>query len=190
MKTKHYKSPLFALLLLLWGAVGWQGCDGLFGTVDPPKKTYELPPVTTTGENTFGCYVNGKLWLPGGAWPDLSADFLNGYLIVKAFRRDFPIEENDPFESISSMNIQVMENAQLKSKHVLTTQTSKSFGQFSGTGNCYALLTDSTFTGKLEILRLDSINAIVSGTFEMTFYNKGCDTIRITDGRFDIKYKY
>ena len=26
----------------------------------------ELPPITMEGKNTFGCIVNGKLWLPEG----------------------------------------------------------------------------------------------------------------------------
>lgn len=58
---------------------------------------------------------------------------------------------------------------------------------------CY-YLTDTVQLGKIEILKFDIPNKIISGKFEMTFYrslswsNPDCDTIYITDGRFDVKY--
>lgn len=43
--------------------------------------------------------------------------------------------------------------------------------------------------GKLEITKLDTTNHIIAGTFEFTVWKEDCDTIRVTDGRFDIKYQ-
>jgi hypothetical protein len=39
----------------------------------PTPCTNCLPPITTEGKNTFGCKVNGKIWLPkgGGGSPEL-----------------------------------------------------------------------------------------------------------------------
>ena len=42
--------------------------------------------------------------------------------------------------------------------------------------------------GTLTITHFDSINYIVAGTFEFTTTTEGCDTIRVTNGRFDIPY--
>lgn len=51
--------------------------------------------------------------------------------------------------------------------------------------------TDSIVGGKLTILNFDTINQIISGTFYFDCVdNKGMhDTIHITDGSFDLKYK-
>lgn len=40
----------------------------LFHSCLHPKEPTapQLPPETQTGANTFGCYVNGQLWLPEG----------------------------------------------------------------------------------------------------------------------------
>ncbi|WP_027418124.1 hypothetical protein [Crocinitomix catalasitica] len=48
-----------------------------------PKDKYDpnvMPPATHTGENTFGCYINGELFVGGGgttSWdlPALSGSF-------------------------------------------------------------------------------------------------------------------
>src|SRR5688500_14167723 len=51
----------------------------------PPEPT--LPPITQTGENTFGCRIDGEVWLRGGSGfaPILSADFYhNGINILAA----------------------------------------------------------------------------------------------------------
>ena len=37
------------------------------------------------------------------------------------------------------------------------------------------------------ITRLDRQAGVVSGTFWFTLYKSGCDSIRVTDGRFDRK---
>ena len=41
--------------------------------------------------------------------------------------------------------------------------------------------------GHLTITRLDRAAGIVSGTFAFTLYKSGCDSVRITQGRFDRK---
>jgi len=50
---------------------------------DPPignNATAQLPSITTTGANTFGCLVNGEVWLPKGSFPisGLHADYWMG----------------------------------------------------------------------------------------------------------------
>ena len=41
--------------------------------------------------------------------------------------------------------------------------------------------------GKLEITKLDMKNGIIAGKFEFTLTKPGCETIRVTEGRFDKK---
>jgi hypothetical protein len=50
------------LYLLASISIFLQSCD-LFGTIDNKDK---LPPATQEGNHTFGCLVNGSLWLPKG----------------------------------------------------------------------------------------------------------------------------
>ena len=48
---------------------------------------------------------------------------------------------------------------------------------------------DTVHSGSLHLLRLDSINHVVSGTFYFDAYNKYLNkTVKITDGRFDYHY--
>jgi hypothetical protein len=63
-----------------------------------------------------------------------------------------------------------------------------SYARFSNilTGCDYEV--DTNQTGIMNILRYDTINYIISGTFGFTIETTDCDSIRITDGRFDLKY--
>jgi hypothetical protein len=47
---------------------------------------------------------------------------------------------------------------------------------------------DNTISGKLIITNLDQINFIVSGKFEFSTITDNCETINITNGRFDLQY--
>jgi hypothetical protein len=42
--------------------------------------------------------------------------------------------------------------------------------------------------GELALTKLDKINKIASGTFNCIIPIPNCDTLKVTDGRFDIKY--
>ena len=41
-----------------------------------------------------------------------------------------------------------------------------------------------------HITKLDSIKSIISGTFNMLLTSQNNDTVRITNGRFDVKYTH
>ena len=43
-------------------------------------------------------------------------------------------------------------------------------------------------SGNLTITKLDRINRIISGTFNATLNKDGCSEIKITEGRFDMKF--
>ena len=57
MKPQKLYTPLLTLLL----ALCLTSCEK-----NPFVPGTELPPETTTGANTFGCLVNGKIWRNGG----------------------------------------------------------------------------------------------------------------------------
>ena len=48
---------------------------------------------------------------------------------------------------------------------------------------------DTTKTNYIDVIHFDTLNKIVSAKFELTVCNPCNDTIRITEGRFDVKYK-
>ncbi|MCX8492431.1 MAG: hypothetical protein ORN54_15345, partial [Cyclobacteriaceae bacterium] len=46
----------------------------------------------------------------------------------------------------------------------------------------------NTISGKVTIIKLDRLNYVIAGTFDLITYKTSCDTLKITNGRFDIKY--
>ena len=55
------------ILFVLLSFLIFISCDDLFP--DPPPPT--LPEITTEAKGTFGCYINGELWLPKGGGGNL-----------------------------------------------------------------------------------------------------------------------
>ncbi len=69
-------------------------------------------------------------------------------------------------------------------------------GKGFSTGN-YRKFTDTSLddyftyarsSGELTITRFDEVNQIVSGTFSFNAVNEIGDTVKVTDGRFDMLY--
>lgn len=43
--------------------------------------------------------------------------------------------------------------------------------------------------GQVELVKFDGVARIASGRFAFTLYEPGgCDTLRVTNGRFDVKF--
>lgn len=49
-------------------------------------------------------------------------------------------------------------------------------------------LTDVESSGSMTITKLDRTNRLIVGIFNATLSKAGCDTIKITNGRFDVKF--
>lgn len=148
----------------------------------------QLPPETQTGANTFGCMVNGKLWLPS---QEDGSPIINAYLgssgtfTVAAFIiLDRSSSGGEEYENIA---------LGLKGLNKTGTYYLDERNAYVDYGHdlkkCYYLnvISGSYYTGKIEITRFDLTNNIVSGKFEATLKVPSCDTIKITDGRFDVK---
>ena len=146
-----------------------------------------LPPLTTEGNNTIGCVVNGKT-----IFNDYKSD-VNAYwrpetheLYVTAIFHD---------ESFLEISIRSLEAIPL-SRDIDSTSIADwaAFTVINGGGCYYRIGNDTTsrdttyFGSGIFKLKLDRFDAgIVSGTFSFTLKRNGCPDLIVTDGRFDIK---
>lgn len=182
MKTKL---PLYLALLLL------TQCSKCKNDPTPADPTSQLPPATQTGANTFGCLVNGQVYIPGGnAGPSnfgvlYELGPMGANLNIQTYRinkngRQYINLSCGPVTQVRaySLNIPVTEGTASYTNTYLPTQCS------SYDGNMPPLHRK----GQLVITRLDTSKGIIAGTFEVTFYQPGCDTLKITQGRFDAKF--
>lgn len=151
-----------------------------------------LPAATQEGKNTLGFSLNGQPWIPQGnnGTGNLSIDFdpgfNNGILGIVAYRT---LSSYDKTQFI----LGIADSLNFKTAPFALVIKKKSIGglSFSTKNYCDILHTDTTIyeTGKINISKLDRTNRIISGTFEGVLFKQICgDTVRITDGRFDMKY--
>lgn len=154
-----------------------------------PDPIDQLPPITQEGKNTFGCLLNGKAWTPKGnngtSNYRVSYDptYAGGSFDLRTYR--YP----DKSDAQLYLNIFAFN---LSSIGVYSFDNKKLYGTtyIDGKTNCRYASRDSlsTYTsGYLNITRLDLQKGIISGTFEFTLAEPGCDTIKVTEGRFDKK---
>ncbi len=158
----------------------------------------QLPPITTTGENTFGCKVDGVVWVPNvppGNIP-IYADYSNGVCYVNGRK----LKYNSDYTTVilsQSVGFNIFTGFTTTDTIKLThphTWPSTSFDKARGfyydwvPGNC-ELVTDSLHEGYLKIIYMDTINQILSGVFEYSAWSPACNrVVNITEGRFDVHY--
>ena len=154
-----------------------------------------LPPATQRGENTFGCLVNGEIWKPKSneiRRNSLRASFGLGRLVISAERElnrknidnEFNITLNKRFSDTGYYKLMGYNKKSIKNINYAIFREEE-------IGCEYKTLDKSQ--NYILINRLDSIQNTVSGRFQFTAINDSCgdiDTIRVTKGRFDIKYAH
>lgn len=146
----------------------------------------QLPPETTTGAMTFGCKINGKVFVPkdgnGHAGLFCQYIYINGgwNLNIPAF--DWK-SSSVPLVSITTDSLLVTEGETYPFKN------SKGFAKafYSDNSGMYKKLDSDT--GNLFISKFDPINRILSGTFFFIGTNTSTgQQASVTEGRFDIRY--
>jgi len=146
-----------------------------------------LPPITQEGKNTFGCLINGKVYLPKGfeqnhpSFEMIVDPTFNGNLNVRTFRKENGVTQSFGFTCYSVIGIGTFE---------LPGQIYPLYAKDINSNNCYYVSSNNNFrSGRVNITRYDLANGIISGTFEFKLYDDqiSCDTIYIKQGRFDKK---
>lgn len=154
-----------------------------------------LPPATQTGENTFGCLINGKPWVaeiePGVISASLRSLDMNydetgfGDFYDNKWRMDANLIWED-----STNEFFIFKARYLTSITRLTHNANNIeiiFNTDRNNFNWYYL--DTILPYQISILELDTLRNICSGTFN--FYalsSDQSDTLHITEGRFDKRY--
>ena len=149
-----------------------------------------LPAATQDGKNTLGFLLNGQPWKPQGSngTANLSIDFdagvNNGVCGISAYR----IITSDNRE-YCGVGIKDSLNFDTAPFTISLTNTSLYRFLFSN-NNCEFFSTDidTQVNGTLTVSKLDRTNRIISGIFNATLSKTGCTEIKITDGRFDMKF--
>lgn len=149
----------------------------------------DLPPLTITGANTFGCLVNGELFLPKVTSGPRAA--LEG---------SYGVEKGQTFLGITAVNNQAKGSRYILLYVSATNITQgqeydlKISGQNSSSASYSYVGSDITeyktndkINGKVFIRYI--ADHIASGTFWFDAVSDTGEKIEIREGRFDIKFK-
>jgi hypothetical protein len=150
-----------------------------------------LPPATQEGRNTLGFMFNGNPWTPKGfnGTANLSlyydATYSGGVFNLAAYRILNSQTGARQRIVLFGDSIQTPQRIFLPNKNKFAVIFRN---DLSG---CDYNSTDSTVTirgGYFDVKKIDRVNNIFSGEFELTLQKNGCENIKITHGRFDMKY--
>ena len=161
---------------------------------DPPvinqPTAPTLPALTHTGANTFGCYIDGELFVANDGESVWSIPAVSGSFDEES--RLFIIQGSRELTESSSDDIRFRCNIEdYNSIYEMYFKTEHYKGYTNlGLGHC-DYYHDTLNKGNCTITYLNETKNIISGTFSMTLINKDCPTkttLKITDGRFDFHY--
>ena len=148
----------------------------------------QLPPETTTGENTFGCKINGKVFVPkdGRGKPGLFVQYINlgngpgggWFLNIPATNWKPTMPEGISIETDSLLVIE---------GNSYFFKNKKGFPRAFYDNQISFIVLDNN--GKLIITKFDISKRILSGKFSFIATNTtNGDQLNITEGRFDVRY--
>ena len=168
---KSWKSSLYKLAaIVMFFSLCAHSCD--IKLLEKPEPT-ELPPKTQTGAHTFGCYVNGEIFVAtmfSGPW---DSPYLDALYIGSSKRLTVSGHGKMGWIQFDVRDPKVNEKVKLNSALF------RPRGDISGfSGNNI---------GEFILTRFDKENLIVSGTFAFELSASDRPQIQITEGRFDIK---
>jgi hypothetical protein len=183
------KQRLWLALLVLIATL--TQCSSCKENVNP-----DLPPETQTGAGTFACLINGQVWtykdpselfsLKSTTTLEFDPNYKNGSLDLSGFRYD----NNNML--IDYIIIYADSLLSKKERTIIAKSESTGIRFYPQKGKCSAYSTTdngSYCNGKLTVTKLDDKARIISGRFDCNIFQPDCgDTLKITQGRFDIKF--
>ncbi|RAK70331.1 hypothetical protein [Hymenobacter edaphi] len=176
---------LYAALLLL------TQCSKCKDDPQPKNPEDALPAATQEGKNTFGCLVNGQAWTPKGSlggvpnfYVSYDPTYAGGTIDIRAYRLPNSDDSRRQRITLGGGDISHVGTYAL----VVSDARGASFYDDFRPSSCQEYRSADPLVhcqGTLTLTRLDA--AVASGTFEFVLAKPGCDTIKVTQGRFDRK---
>jgi hypothetical protein len=172
----------FVLMLML---------SACFRQSQPEPK---LPPATQRGANTFGCKVNGKVWVAtrkdagfGASAVSIEIYTLDGLTSIDIGANNYPFAEAEGIDlNFVSKKLVVGEYFGKTTIDSITTAARiVDLIPRQGLIN-YNLRTD--LPASLKITYIDTVRRIISGEFYFTAGGTNSQLYEITEGRFDLTY--
>jgi len=157
--------------------------------VQPTNPYHTLPEITQEGKNTFGCLMNGVVWVP------------RVEIAVPWYTLDFQFSEND-FKGIGSVFCRILTTNQDEFMDLGFGPTYFNSGIYNMTSknithlvlrkenNYYSSNKIDSLYNKVTVNYINTDINIVSAQFQFKLYNNANpkDTISVTNGRFDLHY--
>lgn len=161
--------------------------------VPPQSELSKLPAATQTGANTFGCLVNGKAFIPGGSLFSGSHQQCNYIYTNGGYYFTILTTNQDYYNAVKQVQIEtdsltISEGQILILRRLSAGHANAGYAFIGANNNLNSYDTTDTNSGQLTITKFDQVNQIVSGTFYFTAVNIAKDTVKVTDGRFDMHY--
>ncbi len=189
-QISFYKKAHLLLVMLVF----------LASTVSCKKETKEiashdpntLPTLTHEGKNTFGCVVNGEVWVAYTPSSMGGPNAIEGFyysdvegLYIRANRENSELNISESID-LAIQDLNSVGEYQVYTDHHVTKGYIDNEENFDCIFYCY----DTTLMRTVNITYFSQTKRIVSGTFEMDLVNPSCpgDTIRVRDGRFDWRF--
>lgn len=155
-------------------------CDQSVSNNDP-----ELPPITMEGNNTFGCMLNGKVWLPirdmsgGGILAELQTAIDTLGIIISA----------DNARDDNGFTLSVFDSPTIKIGEPYDLTNPDFFVRFFWYNEATTCYFDEIESGIAIFSRFDMTAGIVAGTFQFRAHSLNCnDRVVVTEGRFDLTF--
>jgi hypothetical protein len=150
----------------------------------------QLPPETTIGANTFGCKIDGKIFMPKGnnGMPGISAEY--PYLGTGIGGGWFLGVSGNNLQSNPITGITINTDSLLLEEgrsYLMKEKKGYPYAIYQNGLNLYYIRSDDT--GEITITKHNQSSRILSGRFSFTatsIYDQ--NKARVTEGRFDIRY--
>ena len=142
---------------------------------------YGLPNATEEGKRTFACRINGQNFVAFNDNDHLAATLNSDTLIIGGRPK------SSSFQTILlQLNAKIIEgNAYAMNK---ATGEGKYFSDSLCTGLLGNIYSFDALSGSIQVTKFDPLHKILSGEFNLLIPVANCDTLNITDGRFDVRY--
>jgi hypothetical protein len=154
----------------------------------PPDNPYGLPNATQEGRNIFACRVNGQNWISESGIHNMGGGITDTSFGVHG-RKSISATSGEQYDfGIIGYFIQSNSTYSLNdTAHKFVRYFGVSVGCFAPNGG-YSTVMIKGYIGEITFTKVDRINKILSGKFWFNIKTDYCDTMKVTEGRFDIKY--